>query len=122
MECKSDALVQELKKFWDLETLCIQPQCVYEEFLKSIKYEDNHYEVNLPWKPDHAELPDNYDLSKKRLHGLLKQLRNEPEVLKEYGNVIRDQLNKGIVEFASEPNEDIKRVHYIPHHTVDLSG
>ena len=48
----------------------------------------------------------------------MKRLRNEPEVLKEYDNVIRDQLNKGIVEFASEPNEDVKRVHYIPHHAV----
>ena len=118
VECKNDALVQELKKFWDLETLGIQPQCVYEEFVESIKCKDNYYEVNLPWKPDHAELPDNYDLSKKRLHGLLKRLRNEPEVLKEYDNVIRDQLNKGIVEFASEPNEDVKGVHYIPHHAL----
>ncbi|CAB4021831.1 E3 ubiquitin- ligase DZIP3 [Paramuricea clavata] len=50
-------------------------KCVYEEFLESIKYENNHYVVNLPWKPDHAELPDDYDLSKKRLLGLLKRLR-----------------------------------------------
>ena len=28
-ECKNDVLVQELKRFWDLETLGIQPQCVY---------------------------------------------------------------------------------------------
>ena len=73
VECKNDALVQELKEFWDLETLGIQPQCVYEEFLESIKYGDNRYEVNLPWKPDHAELPDNYDLSKKRLHSAVAE-------------------------------------------------
>ncbi len=118
VERKNDGLVQELKKFWDLETLGIQPQCVYEEFLESIKYEDNHYEVNLPWKPDHAELPDNYDLSKKRLLGLLKRLHNEPEVLKEYDNVIRGQCNKGIVEPVPESNEVAKRVHYLPHHAV----
>ena len=35
-ECKNDVLVQELKRFWDLETLGIQPQCVYEEFLKAL--------------------------------------------------------------------------------------
>ena len=118
VECKNDVLVQELKRFGDLETLGIQPQCVYEEFLESIKYENNHYVVNLPWKPDHVELPDNYHLSKKRLLGLLKRLRNEPEVLKEYDNVIRDQLNKGIVESVPEPNEGAKRVHYLPHHAV----
>ena len=117
VERKNDGLVQELKKFWDLETLGFQPQCVYEEFLENIKYEDNH-EVNLPRKPDHAELPDSYDLSKKRLLGLLKRLRNEPEVLKEYDNVIREQCNKGIVEPVPESNEVAKRVHYLPHPTV----
>ncbi len=117
VERKNDGLVQELKKFWDLETLGFQPQCVYEEFLESIKYEDNR-EVNLPRKPDHAELPDSYDLSKKRLLGLLKRLRNEPEVLKEYDNVIREQCNKGIVEPVPESNEVAKRVHYLPHPTV----
>ena len=118
VECKNDILVQELKRFWDLETLGIQPQYVYEEFLESIMYENNHYVVNLPWKPDHAELPDNYDLSNKSLLGLLKRLRNEPEVLEEYDNVIRDQLNKGLVESVPEPNEGAKRVHYLPQHTV----
>ncbi|CAB3986454.1 Hypothetical predicted protein [Paramuricea clavata] len=44
-ECKNDVLVQELKRFWDLETLGIQPQCVYEEFLESIKHENNHYVI-----------------------------------------------------------------------------
>ena len=118
VKSKDDVLVQELKKFWDLETLGIQPQCVYEEFLESIRYEDNHYVVNLPWRPDHAELPDNYDLSKRRLLGLLKRLRNEPDILKEYDNVIRDQLNKGIVESVPERNEGSKRTHYLPHHAV----
>ena len=42
-----DVLTQEIKKFWDLETLGIQPQCVYEEFLENIRHEDNHYVVNL---------------------------------------------------------------------------
>ncbi|XP_028411127.1 uncharacterized protein LOC114533731 [Dendronephthya gigantea] len=118
VECKNDVLAQELKRFWDLETVGIQSQCVYEEFLESILYVENHYEVKLPWKHDHAELPDNYDLSKKRLLGLLKRLRNEPEVLKEYYNVIRDQLNKEIVESAPKPNEEIKSMHYLPHHAV----
>ncbi|CAB4029862.1 Hypothetical predicted protein, partial [Paramuricea clavata] len=74
VECKNDVVVQELKRFWDLETLGIQPQCVYKELLESIKYENNHCVFNLPWKPDLAELPDNYDLSKKRLLELLKRL------------------------------------------------
>ncbi|XP_028394520.1 uncharacterized protein LOC114518719 [Dendronephthya gigantea] len=81
VECKNDVLVQELKRFWDLETVGIQPH-------------------------------------KGRLLRLLKLLHNEPEVLKKYDNVIRDQLNKGIVESTPKPNEEIKSMHYLPHHAV----
>lgn len=45
-------------------------------------------------------------------------LRNDPEVLKEYDDVIRDELNKGIVEAAPKSNEGDKKVHYLPHHAV----
>ena len=118
VESKNDVLLQELKKFWSLEDFGVKPQNVHEEFLESIKYEDTHYKVNLPWKPDHAELPDNYDRSKKRLLGLLKRLRNEPEVLKKYDDVIKEQLDKGIVESVPASEEEEKRTHYLPHHAV----
>ena len=49
---------------------------------------------------------------------MLKRLRNELEVLKEYDIVIRVQLNKRIVEFVSEPNEDANRLPYLPHNAV----
>lgn len=118
IESKNDDLVQELRKFWDLETLGIKPQCVHEEFLDSIKYKVTHYEVNLPWKPDHPMLSDNCGLSKKRLTGLLKRLENEPEVLKEYDNVIRDQIKRAIVELVEEMSGEVGKVHYLPHHAV----
>ena len=32
----------------------------------SIEYKNGSYTANLPWKRDHAALPSNYDVSKKR--------------------------------------------------------
>ena len=47
-------------------------------------------------------------MSTKRLENLLERLRHEPEVLREYDSVIKEQLHRGIVG----------RVHHIPHHVV----
>ena len=50
---------------------------------------------------------------------LLNRLRQEPQVLLEYDNVIRDQIVNGIVEKVSEPaSGEVGRVHYLPHHSV----
>ena len=82
--------------FWDLESLGIQPNeaTVYDEFESSIQFSGKRYEVSLPWKESHAPLPDNYDLSLKRLIGLLKRLRQNPEILRQYDTVIREQIER----------------------------
>ena len=74
--------------------------------------------VSLPWKEFHEPLPDNYQLSLKRLQGLLCRLRQDPAILKEYDRTIKDQLEKDIIETVQvgEPTSD--RVHYLPHHAV----
>ena len=92
----------KLKAFWDLESIGIMSnECnVYQEFEKSIALKGNRYEVSLPWKQFHPELPDHYDLSLKRLIGLLKRLRETPDVLKQYDSIIQDQIMKAIVEYV----------------------
>ena len=111
-------LDSRLKAFWDLESIGIKSNeySVYQEFEKTIKFKDNRYEVSLPWKQFHPELPDHYDLSLKRLVGLLKRLRETPEVLSRYDAIIQDQE---IVEYvdSKEVPQDVP-VHYLPHHAV----
>ena len=58
-------------------------------------------------------------MSRKRLWSLLERLKREPEVLKEYDTVIKDQLNKSIVEIVDKEDVgELGKVHYIPHHAV----
>lgn len=71
---------------------------VYESFTQMISFKLGRYEVNLPWKENHPQLPDNYDLSLRRLTGLWKRLSREPALLDEYDSVIRNQVAAGIVE------------------------
>ena len=50
------------------------------------------------WKATHPPLPENYELSLRRLQGLLSRLREKPE----YDSVIKDQIERGIVEVVNE--------------------
>ena len=69
--------------FWDLESLGIQKNkvSVYDEFESTIRFNGERYKVSLPWKESHAPLSDNYDLSLKRLIGLIKWLKHNPDIL-----------------------------------------
>ena len=58
-------------------------------------------------------------MSRRRLMSLLQRLQGEPEVLKEYDAVIKDQLSRGIAEIVDKEDVgEIGKVHYIPHHGV----
>ena len=116
-----DKLEDRLKKFWDLETLGIQTQeqSVGDSFTQQIKFTEGRYQVRLPWKPTHRPLPDNLELCEKRLAGLLKKLKTTPQLLVEYDKVIKDQLEKGVVEIApAQESLNHDKVHYLPHHGV----
>ena len=113
-------LNEGLKRFWDLETLGIKENesSVYEEFERNVTSRNGRYEVCLPWKEPHPVLPNNHELCSRRLVGLLKRLRQNPQVLMEYDTVIKDQLCKGVVEVVEEDPQDDREVHYVPHHAV----
>ena len=113
-------LSDQLKDFWELESIGIKPEeSVFDKFLKETKFNGERYEVKLPWKEDHRLLPDNYMLSCYRLKSLLKRMKVNSSVLKEYDNVIREQINLGIIEDVTESNpKPLGKAHYLPHRAV----
>ena len=100
-EVPYEGLQGELKKFWDLEFLGINTPSIHEAFLEKLTYRGDHYQVHLPWKATHPPLPDNYELSQRRLSSLLSRLRKEPDILREYDSVIKDQIERGIVAYIT---------------------
>ena len=111
VDITNESLDGSLQRFWDLESLGVRPRSVYEEFEGRITFENDRYKVHLPWKLPHPNLPDNYELSMKRLSNLLKRLNQDPEVLK--------QLKNGIVEVVEKPADgEVGKTHYLPHHAV----
>ena len=73
VECSDCDLDTTLKAFWDLDTLGIKDNesSVYEDFIQTIDFKNGRYCVHLPWKGVHPVLSDNFELSQKRLLGLV---------------------------------------------------
>ena len=109
-----------MRSFWELESLGIQVDSmendVSDHFASSVKMKDGRYEVSLPWRECHDPLPTNYNLSRRRHTGLLRRLKQSPEILREYNAIIQTQLEQGIVEVVKEDGVSSGMVHYLPHH------
>jgi transposase InsO family protein len=124
LEQDSDPLMSEVRKFWEVESAGIisyQDTNVYQDFLDTIKYTGRSYEVSLPWKQNHAVLPDNYSMCVSRLTSVLRRLRTNPELLAKYDLVMSEQLAEGIVEEV--PDDEVESCeagmrHYVSHHPV----
>ncbi|XP_011408081.1 PREDICTED: uncharacterized protein LOC105315219 [Amphimedon queenslandica] len=115
------SLDEQLRSFWEIESLGILEDDVVtvNDFERNISFHDGRYEVPLPWKVSQLELPDNYRLCYNRLMSLLHRLRRNPDIIREYDAVIKDQIDKGIVEIVSNPEQsETDNTHYLPHHAV----
>ena len=71
--------------------------------------------TTLPWKGNHLPLPNNKSGSLRQLDSLARKLEKSG-YLERYNEVIKDQLEKGIVESAEEIPKGQK--FYIPHKPV----
>ncbi|XP_065902557.1 uncharacterized protein [Dysidea avara] len=125
-----DPVQDMLRKFWDTESIGIvdTEQEMTNEFSNHIQFHENYYEVSLPWKEGHCDLPNHFSLSLNRLRHLQHKLLRNPDLLTEYNRIIEEQLQKGIIEQVNAPipgqfekytlNKRGESVHYLPHHTV----
>lgn len=87
---------------------------------EQIKFQDGHHHVPLPWKDPTLSMPDNYQLCVKRFYNLLRRLRQSPQILEQYDQILKEQQRLGIVESVKEPDvvQDGTHIHYLPHHAV----
>ena len=117
----NDTPYEDFEKLWDLDTIGIREKdTVLEAFEKNVNFQHGKYSVQLPWKKHHKLLPDNYANSAARLSSQLKQLRRDPEVLRD-NSIIEEQLQTGIIERVDNTAcPAVGKVHYVPHHGVVL--
>ena len=89
---------------------------VHEEFKEQLaRSPDGRYETGLPWKGNCPELPNNCAGSVRRVNSLLRKLKRT-DMLDQYDDIIREQLEEGVVEKA--PAKVTGKEFYMPHRAV----
>lgn len=121
----TDTLTEEpeVHKLWDLDSIGIdasQPlpeeRKSYQVYLDTVNYDSGQYWVNLPWKINSPELPNNYGRALGQMYSLVTDLVRKDKV-DTYDNIIKEQLELGFIEevHRAKPSE---QSHYLPHHAV----
>ncbi|GBN74844.1 hypothetical protein AVEN_232280-1 [Araneus ventricosus] len=118
----------EVRRFWELESLGIRgdgidtglnEQDILKEFDESIQFVDNRYCVKLPWKEGMQEkLGTNRQVALRRFNGLVERFKRDPELYREYGELINGYLEEGIVERCTSERLADESSFYLPHHAV----
>ena len=77
-----------------------------------MKWIGKRYSVGQPWKVGHDPLPSNYNVSMTRLKSQFRILKQNPDVLEKYNEIIKQQENDGVIEQVTEL-EQAEGVHYL---------
>ena len=112
----------DVKKVLGFENVNISENDIifYENFKKTINFENGRYKVELPFK-DEQEIPgDNYKVARGRLKSLYRHTKEKLELFLEYGNIIQEQKEMGIIEEENSSDQSIVvgDVYYMPHKPV----
>ena len=96
----NDNLYRQLKCFWELETIGVKSDenLVHDQFNQTDEFKNGRYEVRLPWRESHPILPGNFEFSERCLAFQVNCLRKDPELFREYDELIKKQIDTGIVE------------------------
>ncbi|KRZ75294.1 Gypsy retrotransposon integrase-like protein 1 [Trichinella papuae] len=119
-----DHLDDILKKFWDMEAIGIKDEekgadsKALQLFEKTVRFDGERYEVQLPWSNEESQLPNNYKQALDRLIQTERSLRRNPTKAQLYDNGMKEYLENGFVEEVNDVKGRPGRTWYLPHHTV----
>eukprot|EP00794_Sanderia_malayensis_P004910 gene4910-biopygen3985 len=108
---------KNVHKLWDLDSGIRVDDEVHENVIDDMTFDGQRYSVGLPWKTGYGQIPCNYNNALIRLKGQLKKLSKKPGILQKYEDIIKKQVELGIIERVSETNLN-KKVSYLPHQPV----
>ena len=112
-----DPLRNDLKRFWEIESMSSTQDCVVHQFEKDIRFNGERYVTKLPFRPDHSSLPSNIEISKARLRSLRHRLVRD-SLMSEYDKVFKTYEEERIIERVPESELSLDSVHYLPHRGV----
>lgn len=124
IENTNDRLDEELKRFWELDSIPTSTKLTPDEELCEAKYANEHsrddsgrYIITLPFKTEREEFPGSRDIALKRFRALERRLTRDSELRQQYNDFMRDYIDSG--HMTKVPLKDLsKGKYYIPHHCV----
>ena len=116
-----------VRRFWEIETMgttsdrpAMGPDesRAWDKVSNSLRFEDGHYVVAVPWKDERPVLPNNKPAAEKRLISIERKLTQDPVTAKAYQDVIDDYLAKNYIRKVppDEPQPDEEWL--LPHFPV----
>ena len=115
-----------LQKFWEVdssgsiterEQLKKEELSVMKAFEISVQFKGERYEVEMLWKPNSPELPNNYEMAVNRLISTEKRLLKDPQLAESYPEVISKYIEKGYISKVS-PSKTEEKTWYLPHFEI----
>ena len=83
----------------------------------SIRYENGHSEVPVPWKETKTILPNNYSQAVNRLENTEERLLKNPDVAKSYSETLKKYMEKDYIRKVEE-TEYQNAKWFLPHFPV----
>ena len=128
-DSSEDELNKQLKQFWKTETIGIAEvaesvKVANTPFLHSVEFDSRQgkYEIHLPWKSSWRPLSTNYNLCLVRPCHLKSRLTKNRDLAQDCTDIIRQQLEAGIIEKVSPMERDKECSFYLPHHGIIRTG
>ena len=84
-----------------------------------IQEKEGRYEVSLPWKENIREpLDSDLEMCRSRLTSLYSKLKLKPDLLQQYDDIFKEQLDSGVIERVPPEEEKREGVHFLCHFGV----
>ena len=125
-----DCLMHQLERFWAVEnsgaipksevSMSVEDKEALAIMEQSVKLEDGHYQIALPWRKYPPFLPYNRFMAQRRLQALKNRLLLDSELLESYKATMEQYLSKGHARRVPLNEIDVqdKPLWYLPHHPV----
>ena len=124
----ADSLEDSLRRLWEVDEPTHDKESIWtaEEdkaeafFLATTNFIGDRYEVRLPLKPN-AVLPnveDSKEMARNRLFSLERKLAKNPQLQKDYNQIITDLIDKNFVSDVTNIPCDPERSYFVPHFEV----
>ena len=118
-------LENQVEQFWKLENtpsndigMSLNDKRALQIWDDTIHVSDRHYEIDIPFKSDEPNLPNNKAVAERRFAGLRRKLSKNEALQTRYKQEMDKLFERGHAEKTNDPVGTPGLTWYIPHHAV----